>query len=103
MSSPFLYIVFRVWRVTFLRWCEGGWPIGEWEECRTGTERLLSAVARGDAVVSSGDETHLSHGDDDDDDDDADSVRIELCTVRLMARDIVHERALPSLYGGRWR
>ena len=101
MSSPFLYIVFRVWRVTFLRWFEGGWPIGEWEECRTGTERLLSAVARGDAVVSSGDETHLSHGDDDD--DNADSVRIEVCTVRLMARDIVHECALRSLYGDRWR
>jgi len=29
MGSPFLYIVFRVWRVTFLRWIEGGWPIGE--------------------------------------------------------------------------
>jgi len=32
MGSPFLYMVFRVWRVTFLRWMVGGLPIGEWEE-----------------------------------------------------------------------
>lgn len=48
--------------------------------------RLLSAIVRGDAVVSSGDEAHLSRGDDG---DNADSVRIELCAVRLMAHDIV--------------
>jgi len=92
MGSPFLYIVFKVWSVTFLRWIEGGWPIGEWEECRACAERLPSTVTRGDAVVSSGDETHLSHCGDDD--DNVDNVRIELCAARLTARDIVHESAL---------
>jgi hypothetical protein len=60
-------------------------------------------VARGDAVVSSGDETHLSHCGGDD--DNVDSVRIELCAARVKARDIVHEWALRSLsmaVGGRF-
>lgn len=84
IGSPFLYIVFSVWRVTFLRWVEGGWPIGEWEEWRIGAKRLLSAL-----VVSSGDEAHLSHGGGGgDNDDDVDNVRIEVCAVRLMGRDI---------------
>ena len=89
IGSPFLYIVFSVWRVTFLRWVEGGWPIGEWEELRIGAKRLLSALVSGDAVVSSGDEAHLSHsGGGGDNDDHVDNVRIELCAVRRMVRDI---------------
>lgn len=67
MGSPFLYMVFSVWRVTFLRCCSGGLPIGECDEWRTcWTLVLLFGVVMCGCETNSNDEEPLSHGDRDD-------------------------------------
>lgn len=93
MGSPFLYIVFKVWRVTFLRCCAGGLPIGECEECRT-WRPLGAGGCRCEA--GSDDDEPLSDGDRVDSDD---SVLHEEWRVFAAARDMA--TVISTRYGGR--